>query len=243
MNLEINLKFKNSVSDLIDKVAFVKIPGGEIILEDERSNSKWKVNISSFLLAKYPVTKDLYFSVINESNNSFKGDQTPIVDVSWYNAIVFCNKLSRLAKLKECYLISDDGKDVYFDNEANGYRLPSEAEWEYACRAESKEVRYGEIDQIAWYYNNSGGKVHEVGLKEPNNWGLYDMIGNVWEWCWNLYDKNVYGPYRIFRGGGWYDRANSCRASCCRKSHPTHQIDDLGFRLARSKNNHSSFDS
>jgi sulfatase modifying factor 1 len=114
------------------------------------------------------------------------------------------------------------------------YRLPTEAEWEYSCRAGSNDVRYGSLDDIAWHAANSGGVVHAIGEKAPNAFGLYDMIGNVWEWCWDRYDPKVYGEYRVFRGGGWLDAPHSCRASCRRKSHPTYRIDDLGFRVAQS---------
>jgi formylglycine-generating enzyme required for sulfatase activity len=127
-----------------------------------------------------------------------------------------------------------DGQDVVCAWGADGYRLPSEAEWEYACRAGTAGVRYGELDEIAWYRGTSGGEVHDVATKAPNALGLYDMIGNVWEWCWDVYDPSVYGPYRVFRGGGWCDQPRGCRASCRRKSHPTYRMDDLGFRLARS---------
>jgi formylglycine-generating enzyme required for sulfatase activity len=122
---------------------------------------------------------------------------------------------------------------VVCDWDAGGFRLPSEAEWEYACRSGDSGVRYGALEEIAWYRGNSGGTVHDVATRQPNAWGLHDMIGNVWEWCWDLYDPGVYGPYRVFRGGG-SDRPRSCLASCRRKSHPTSYIDDLGFRLARS---------
>lgn len=115
------------------------------------------------------------------------------------------------------------------------YRLPTEAEWEHACRAGSAAVRYGELDDIAWHRGNAGGSIHDVATRTPNAWGLHDTIGNVWEWCWDVFDPKVYGPYRVFRGGGWNDPPRGCRASCRRKSHPTFRIDDLGFRLARSR--------
>lgn len=214
----------------------IKIPGGEIILRDDRIKHKWKVVIQPFLLSQYPVTQDLYFAVTKKSPSCFKGDQYPVENVSWNEAVYFCNLLSRNTGLKESYSTSNDGKDVIFNPESDGYRLPSEAEWEYACREGTTEVRYGEIDRIAWYSENSGGKTHEVGKKEPNAWGLYDMLGNVWEWCWDVYDEKVYGTYRVFRGGGWNDPARGCLASNRRRSHPSFKIDDLGFRIARSCN-------
>lgn len=102
------------------------------------------------------------------------------------------------------------------------------------CRAGTTGPRYGRLDEIAWYQGNATGKIHRVGGKQPNAWGLHDMLGNVWDWCWDVYDAEVYGTYRVLRGGGWADDHWSCRASVRRRSHPTFRIDDVGFRLARS---------
>ncbi|SET01021.1 Formylglycine-generating enzyme, required for sulfatase activity, contains SUMF1/FGE domain [Natronincola peptidivorans] len=216
------------------KNQMVKIPRGEIVLRDDRIKHKWKVEIKPFLLAKYPVTQDLYYDITQKAPSSSKGNQNPVENVSWYDAIQFCNLLSQREGLRESYSISSNGEDVTCDWESEGYRLPTEAEWEYGCRAGTTEVIYGEIDKIAWYKENSIGKTHEAGKKEPNAWGLYDMLGNVWEWCWDVYDEKVYGSYRIFRGGGWSDPARGCLASNRRRSHPTFYIDDLGLRLAKS---------
>lgn len=164
------------------------------------------------------------------------GPRTPVTEVSWLDAVRFCNLLSRTEGLQPCYSGGDDpdALDMACDWDAGGYRLPSEAEWEYACRAGSSGVRYGELDDIGWHRANSGDGARDVATRAPNAWGLYDTIGNVWEWCWDVYDPAVYGPYRVFRGGGWNDHPRGCRASCRRKSHPTLRVDDLGFRLARS---------
>lgn len=126
------------------------------------------------------------------------------------------------------------GEDIEWDTTADGYRLPTEAEWEHACRAGTTGPRYGPLDEVAWYRGNSGERIHEVGAKQPNAWGLYDTLGNVWEWCWDVYDPEVYGVYRVMRGGGWFDEHWSCRASVRRRSHPTFRIDDVGFRIVRS---------
>ncbi|MFB7550199.1 formylglycine-generating enzyme family protein [Streptomyces sp. NPDC056154] len=212
------------------------IPAGEIVLRDEGTRTDWKVAVGAFRLAPYPVTTELYRAVGGETPAGPAGPLTPVTEVSWKDALDFCNLLSRATGLEPCYVLGDDpdGQDVVCDWEADGYRLPSEAEWEYACRAGTSDTRYGELDEIAWHRGNSGGRVHDVATRTPNAWGLHDMIGNVWEWCWDVYDPSVYGPYRVFRGGGAYDRPRGCRASCRRKSHPTFRIDDLGFRLARS---------
>jgi formylglycine-generating enzyme required for sulfatase activity len=195
---------------------------------------KWKVEIRPFLLAQYPVTRELYSAITKKPHTSFDGDQKPVVNISWNDAISFCNLISQKAGLKECYSIINDGEDISCNWESDGYRLPSEAEWQYACKAGTTGYRYGEIDKIAWYNENSGGKTHEVGKKEPNEWGLYDTLGNVWEWCWDLYDEKVYGSYRIFRGGSWAEQARGCGVACRRRSHSSFSIDDLGFRLAKS---------
>lgn len=107
-------------------------------------------------------------------------------------------------------------------------------EWRYACKAGITGYRYGEIKDIAWYCENSEGRIHEAGKKEPNKWGLYDMLGNAWEWCWDLYDEKTYGPYRVFHGGSWAESARGCGASCRRRGHPSFCIDDLGLRLSKS---------
>ena len=91
------------------------------------------------------------------------------------------------------------------------------------------------MEEIAWYKNNSDKKTHEVGLKKPNNWGIYDMLGNIWEWCSDVYDETVYGTYWIFCGGGWNDEERSVMATNRRRSHPkSFKIDDLGFRIAKN---------
>ncbi|SIQ63870.1 Formylglycine-generating enzyme, required for sulfatase activity, contains SUMF1/FGE domain [Bacillus cereus] len=212
----------------------VKIPAGIVELRDDRIKKEWKVQVKPFLLAKHVVTMELYDAITNHTPNLFKDKNKPVVNISWNDAIIFCNLLSKKAGLKEYYSISDDGLIVSCNLDSNGYRLPYEAEWQYACKARTTGYIYGELKEIAWYNENSDGRIHDVGKKEPNAWGLYDMLGNVWEWCYDLYDEQVYGSYRIFRGGSWAEEARGCGATCRRRSHPTFHIDDLGFRLARS---------
>jgi formylglycine-generating enzyme required for sulfatase activity len=205
----------------------VSIPEGEIRLRDDRKKKRWEVQIKPFLLGQYPVTQGLYHAVTGTSPSVFRGDWNPVDSVTWLEAIKFCNLLSESTNLEKVY--SEDRLDgqVTLNPNAKGYRLPTEAEWEYACRSGIQQPRYGELASIAWYEGNSNNQSHPVGEKLPNPWGLYDMIGNVWEWCWDLYDPDVYGEYRVLRGGG-------CLATNRRRSHPTFKIDDLGFRLARS---------
>ncbi|MCE0450036.1 SUMF1/EgtB/PvdO family nonheme iron enzyme [Brevibacillus sp. AF8] len=211
----------------------VSIPAGHIELRDDRIKATWTTEVNAFLLAPVPVTNALYFSLVQKAAGPSDHPEAPVVNVSWNDAISFCNLLSQQAGLTECYSISEDGECVGWNEEADGYRLPTEAEWQYACKAGTGGYRYGELDEIAWYEGNAEGTAHAVGQKLPNAWGLYDMLGNVWEWCWDLYDVNVYGSYRIFRGGSWAEEARGCGATCRRRSHPTFRIDDLGFRLAR----------
>ncbi|ALC52656.1 cytoplasmic protein [Bacillus thuringiensis] len=223
----------NDLIQLIDSL-MVNIPAGEVVLRDDRIKKERLVQIQPFLLAKYAVTTELYDAITNSTLNNFENNHKPVVNISWNDAIAFCNVLSKKAGLKEYYSISDGGQIVRCKLDSNGYRLPSEAEWQYACKAGTTGYTYGKLHDIAWYNENSNGHIHDVGQKEPNAWGLYDMLGNVWEWCYDLYDEKVYGSYRIFRGGSWAEAARGCGATCRRRSHPTFHIDDLGFRLARS---------
>jgi formylglycine-generating enzyme required for sulfatase activity len=164
------------------------------------------------------------------------GALLPVEGVSWTDAVRFCNAASTAEGLRPAYNSDGDadGFKVVWDPTADGYRLPSEAEWEHGCRAGTAGPRYGDLDEIAWYRENSDGRIREVGMLQPNGWGLHDMLGDVWEWCWDLYAPDVYGSYRVLRGGGWFDERWSCRASVRRRSHPTLRIDDVGLRLARS---------
>jgi len=218
------------------KDQMVEIPIGKIELRDDRTKQKWSVEIKPFMLGKFPVTQELYFDVTKEEPSTFKGSKHPVETITWKETVCFCNALSIQTGLNPCYTILEENQEITFDITADGFRLPTEAEWEYACKAGTKGIRYGELNKIAWFKDNSEKTTHTVGQKEPNVWGLYDMLGNVWEWCSDIYDENVYGSYRVFRGGGWCDEERSVMATTRRRSHPIKfKIDDLGFRLARNK--------
>jgi formylglycine-generating enzyme required for sulfatase activity len=213
----------------------VEIPAGKIEMRDDRTKQKWVVEIDAFLLCKFLVTQNLFSQVLNESPSTFKGENLPVETISWKEAVTFCNSLSVINGLNSCYRFDNENDEIIFDPEADGFRLPTEAEWEYACKAGTSGIRYGEIDAIAWYKGNSGNQTQCVGIKEPNPFGIYDMLGNVWEWCSDIYDETVYGSYRVIRGGGWNDEERGCMATNRRRSHPLlFKIDDLGFRLARN---------
>jgi sulfatase modifying factor 1 len=203
----------------------VAVPAGRVTLADRRTSRSWQVDVSPFFLGACPVT-EAEFGVA-------PGSQLPATGVSWTDAARFCNRLSLSSNLSLAYDIRDDV--VTWDAAADGYRLPTEAEWEHACRAGTTGPRYGPLDEIAWYRGNSGERPHPVGGKQPNAWGLHDMLGNAWDWCWDIYDAEVYGSYRVLRGGGWFDEHWSCRAGVRRRSHPSLRIEDVGFRVARSR--------
>jgi len=218
----------------VENYPMVTIPAGEILMRDDRKEQQWNVKIASFLLGKFPVTQEQYSAVTNTSPSAFNGPHKPVESVSWLEAVDFCNRLSRISGLEPFY------KDVRSEDAVScitgslGYRLPTEAEWEYSCRAGNPKPRYGNLEEIGWYKKNSGNQTQTVGELKANAWGLHDMLGNVWEWCWDKYDEEAYGTYRVFRGGGWADPERGCLATNRRRSHPTFKIDDLGFRLAMS---------
>jgi len=197
-------------------------------------------------MSKYPVTNREYklFKPGHKGRWSEQPDY-PVETVSWHDAVEYCNWLSDKEGLKRCY--SGSGDNTVCDFTKNGYRLPTEAEWEYACRAgTTTEYYWGNRmnDDYCWYYNNSGNQIHPVGQKKPNQFGLYDMSGNVREWCWDWYDnyskspsKNPAGPssgsYRIIRGGRWDGEEVSCRSASRHYNWPVSAYDDLGFRPVR----------
>ncbi|MFD4633051.1 formylglycine-generating enzyme family protein [Streptomyces sp. NPDC058284] len=230
----------------------ISVPPGRVTLSDRRTRRSWQVEVAPCEMAAFPVTQALYAQVTGERPGAAadeglgtapgeglgtaRGDRLPVEGVSWLDAVRFCNALSLRDGHTPAYRLDAEGHGdgVAWDPAADGYRLPTEAEWEHACRAGTTGPHYGPLDEIAWYRGNSGERLHQVGGKRPNAWGLYDMLGNVWDWCWDVYDAEVYGTYRVLRGGGWFDEHWSCRASARRRSHPSYRVDDVGFRLARS---------
>ncbi|SCL71895.1 Formylglycine-generating enzyme, required for sulfatase activity, contains SUMF1/FGE domain [Micromonospora citrea] len=212
----------------------VTVPAGRVSLSDRRTRRVWSVELAPYQLAAFPVTRAQYLDLTGQRSGTPEGDRLPVVGVSWWDAVRFCNALSRRHGLAPVYHLHGDGDEIERDATADGYRLPTEAEWEYGCRAGTAGPRYGPLDDIAWYRGNSQERIHDVGGRRPNAWGLHDMLGNSWDWCWDIYDAEVYGSYRVLRGGGWFDEHWSCRASVRRRSHPSLQIDDVGFRVARS---------
>ncbi|MEU8520123.1 formylglycine-generating enzyme family protein [Streptomyces sp. NBC_01216] len=212
----------------------IAVPPGRVTLTDRRTRRSWPVEVAAYEIAEVPVTRRSYAEVTGLRPGEGAGDRRPVESVSWWDAVRFCNALSARDGLTPAYRVHGDGESLLWEASADGYRLPTEAEWEYACRAGTDGPHYGPLDDIAWYRDNSGERLHDVGGKLPNAWGLYDMLGNVWNWCWDVYDAEVYGDYRVLRGGGWFDEHWSCRASARRRSHPSYRVDDVGFRLARS---------
>lgn len=226
------------------RLTMVAVPPGQVTLSDRRTQRSWPVEVAPYELAAFPVTQALYAEITGRRPSAANGDRLPVESVSWWDAVRFCNALSERDGFVPAYRLHREGGDddegtergdsVEWDRAADGYRLPTEAEWEHACRAGTDGPHYGPLDEIAWYRANSDERIHDVGGKRPNPWGLHDMLGNVWDWCWDVYDPEVYGSYRVLRGGGWFDEHWSCRASARRRSHPTFRVDDVGVRVARS---------
>lgn len=204
---------------------FVAIPAGEF---EMGGSNKHRVTISkAFGMGKYEVTQGQWASVMGSNPSKFKGDENlPVERVSWEDVQEFISKLnSRSSKYT--------------------YRLPTEAEWEYACRAGTTGDYAGNLDSMGWYASNSGDKTHAVGQKQPNAWGLYDMHGNVWEWCSDWYGDYPSGTVtdpsgassgslRVHRGGSCYSSAEFCRSALRNGHAPDYRYGNVGFRLVRT---------
>jgi formylglycine-generating enzyme len=215
-----------------------------------------QTTVSSFRLASTETTQALWKLVMGNNPSAFKGDNRPVEKVSWYDAVRFCNALSVKEGLQEAYEIA--GSIVTWKREADGYRLPTETEWEYAARggrygtnsAEPlKKAPYSggtEPNVVAWYEGNSGKTTQNVAGKAENQLGLYDMSGNVWEWCWDWYGTYPRDPVidpegssseagqKVLRGGAWFAPVNLLRTTYRYWSAPTFKVNSVGFRIARN---------
>ena len=206
---------------------------------------------SDFLLGETEVTQELYELVMGYNPSYFEGKnskQRPVERLTWYDAIMFCNKLSLLTNKRPYYEIKGikyedqtqtniKEASVETNEKANGFRLPLEKEWEYAARASTNNQYVGTNDksklkEYAWFDKNSRKHTHSVKQKKPNEWGLYDMSGNVLEWCYDLYDNN--SNDRVIRGGGWQNFHMSLRSTFRSKYSPGDRGNAIGFRVAAS---------
>jgi formylglycine-generating enzyme required for sulfatase activity len=227
-------------------IEMVRVPSGKFTMGSPDSETgrqsnegpQHDVSISSFYMGKYEVTQAQWRAVASlpivriglpASPSKFQGDNLPVEQVSWDEATEFCDRLSRAT-----------GKT---------YRLPTEAEWEYGARAMTTGPYAGNLATMGWYTNISGDTTHPVGTKQANGYGLYDMHGNVWEWCQDWYRENYYaqspsadpvgpgtGSDRVLRGGSWGNFALNCRSALRFRSAPDYRINILGFRLVRTYN-------
>jgi sulfatase modifying factor 1 len=242
-------------------VEMVALPGGEFMMGSDRGNADeapaHKVKVSAFLIDKYEVTHEMFTKAeLPNSSHWQDNPKKPVERVRWRDAKLYCNERSLLEKLKPCY--NEKTADFDCDYTANGYRLPTEAEWEYACRAGTDGAYdFGESDKVrqhAWFADNANARTHAAGEKKSNRWGIFDLYGNVSEWCEDVYSPGYYkespaidpiGPpnpgkdvKRVMRGGSWKASADMCRATLRQgertgDSDACFYTDYCGFRCVR----------
>jgi len=238
-------------AEIPDRVAvdMVDIPGGSFL----RGSQKHEVTVSPFALGQTTVTRGLYRKLMDshprEWDRDEDDDRLPANYVDWFDAVRFCNRLSEEAGLTPCYEI--DRESVTWNRKADGYRLPTEAEWEYACRAgTTTEFFWGDDEETAgeyaWFGEGFEGNVHPVAEKKPNPWDLYDMAGNVDEWCWDWYgdypgdsQTDPTGPSdgtsRVLRGGAFDLVPRLLRSANRDRNLPAIRLRVIGFRVACSR--------
>jgi len=248
----------------------VSIPAGSFVMGSSTAESgstaderpQRTVHISAFQMSQTEVTQKQFEDVMGWNHSDFSGENHPVEVVTWFDCVSFCNKLSQADGYAQCYTMTNVGydgdhitsADVSCNFQANGYRLPTEAEWEYACRAGTTTRFYtgdsdSDLGRAGWYHDNSGLTTHPVGEKAPNAWGLYDMHGNVWEWCWDWYASGYYGTrpdpdsdpmgpsegtMKVLRGGCSRLTPRNCRSASRGRDYPSYRADYHGFRVCRS---------
>ena len=214
-----------------------------------------QVTLSSFYISRFPVTQADYQEVMGRNPSRYQNINHPVENVNWFAAIEYCNTRSIKEGFTPVYTIEEN--NVTWDRKANGYRLLTEAEWEYACRAGTVTPFYSGrgMDDAGWHGGNSWHpenrrrQPHPVGGKRPNNWGIHDMHGNILEWCWDFWqdsyrDAGLTDPIgpptgdnrnrRVYRGGSWYNESNLARSAYRFGGNPRLHLDFVGFRLARN---------
>jgi len=274
----LNRKIISKLSDIEDIFDMAVIEGSMVFVQggtfqmgsnDFEANSDeplHSVTVDSFYIGKYEVTQREYQALMGTNPSYFKGDNLPVESVSWNDAIAYCNALSKKEGLPVAYkendgvLLDEEGKETTDVRKVKGYRLPTEAEWEFAARGgnSSRGYKYSGSDDpgaVAWYDDNSGDETHEVGSKQANELGIHDLSGNVWEWVSDWYDESYYSnspannPYnsvsgfsgilslisnRVNRGGSCYNYARDVRVASRSSLGPDYRDNDLGFRLSRT---------
>ena len=234
--------------------AMVLIAGGKFSMGDptEVDAPPHEVVVRSFLMDRNLVTQEQFQKITGANPSRWKGDKNPVEQLRWADALAYCNLRSEREGLTPCYNL----KSEQCNFEATGYRLPTEAEWEYACRAGTTTAYFfgdtpAKISTYAWHDKNADGHPHPVGQKQPNPWGLYDMTGNVWEWCNDNYQVDYYtisprenphgpptGTNKVLRGGAWRFSADNCRSGYRYNESPgaadvCFGYDIYGFRCVR----------
>ncbi len=220
-------------------IDFSYIPSGTFIMgspttdaesyEDERPQHKVTLT-KPFLMQRTPVTQNQFFIVMGRPFLHSNVRNRPVDNVSWFDEIEFCNKLSSKMGLPHAYITADNS--VHLVENSPGYRLPPEAEWEYACRAGTTDPRYGTLGKIAWHHGISSYETHEVGQKTANAWNLYDMLGNVWEWIYHTSDS-LYFPQAV-AGGSFESASGVLRSSYIVKYDAPTESPYFGFRIYRN---------